>query len=135
MLSRAAERPQRVRMIKANHNTGRKKARGHPRRVRNKYTNLRCSRLAVSRRRKHERRPYLQQLCNLHRVQCCAFEQLIARHPKGKSVFKRAIKSHATHLTIIISRHAERHRITIALRFVHEFQARRFGQNFARLLN
>ena len=49
-LSRAAERPQRLRMVKANHNTGRKKTRGLPRRVRNKYTNLRCTRLAVPRR-------------------------------------------------------------------------------------
>ena len=50
MLSRAAERPQRVRMVKANHNTGRKKAKRLPRLVRNKYKNLRCTRLAVSRR-------------------------------------------------------------------------------------
>ena len=69
-LSRAAERPRRLRMVKANHNTGRKKTRGLPRRVRNNYTNLRCSRpLCRGACTETKRRPYLQQLCNLHRVQ------------------------------------------------------------------
>src|SRR5439155_15157285 len=48
-------------------------------------------------------RPWLQQLRNLHRVQSSAFEQLIARYPKGKPVLKSAIDADAAHLTIVFS--------------------------------
>ena len=81
------------------------------------------------------RPPYLQQLCNLHGVQRCTLEQLIARHPKREPIFKSAVNAHSAYLTIIFSSHAERHGIAVAPRIVHKFQARRFSKNFARLLD
>ena len=62
----------------------------------------------------------LQQLRDLHRVQCCAFEQLVAGHPKGESVFKGAIKTDPANLTIILPSYTQRHWITVFLRLVDQ---------------
>ena len=62
----------------------------------------------------------LQQLRDLHRVQSCAFEQLVAGHPKAESIFKGAIKTDPDNLTIILAGYTQWHRIAILLRLVHE---------------
>ena len=48
-------------------------------------------------------RQHLQEFGNLHCVQRCAFQQLIARNPESESIFKRAIAAHPTDLTIVFS--------------------------------
>jgi hypothetical protein len=48
-------------------------------------------------------RQHLQQLGNLHGVQRCAFQQLIARNPESESIFKRAIAPHSADFTIVFS--------------------------------
>ena len=75
--------------------------------------------------------PWLQQFRDLHGVQRCALEQLIARNPKRKAVLESAVHTHATYLTIVLAGNIQRHRITIALRFIDQLDPRRFGQNFA----
>jgi hypothetical protein len=48
-------------------------------------------------------RQHLQEFGNLHCVQRCAFQQLIARNPESESIFKRAIAPHSADFTIVFS--------------------------------
>src|ERR1041385_8900496 len=104
----------------------RKRARKNHR-LRNNSITLQYRGPEVIRGRVAYNRVQLQQLCDLHRVQSCSFEQLISRNPERKAIIERAINTHTPDLTIIFSGNIERHRVTIILRFINQFQSWRFG--------
>src|SRR6185295_3746703 len=67
---------------------------------------------------------------DLYRVECRAFEQLIAAHPETQAVVHRAILAHSSHGAVVTFSNIERQWIPLVRGIVDDIESRRVLQNF-----